>query len=118
MSEVATYIVVNGELIDANLQPPQSELQSAFKKSGKSIVIDMTVAKEVARGMIRTAREPLFIENDAAYTRAQQRNENAAAFVAKGEMLRGAPADTRIDDAVNAEELLTVVETIISEMKA
>lgn len=118
MSEVATYIDVQGELMDAALQPPQSSLQSAFRSSGGRIVIDMTVAKEIAREMIRTARAPLFLANDAAYTRAQQREEPTAGFVTKGEQLRDAPADARIDAATTPEALLDAVDAIVGELNA
>lgn len=120
MSEVAvkTYIDIDGELMDANLQPPQSDLQAAFRKSGKNIVIDMTAAKEVARDMVRHARVAEFIKNDAATMEALQKGDNAALTAAKtkGNQLRDAPADARINSATTPDELLSVVETISAEM--
>lgn len=120
MSEVETYINVQGDIVPASLQPPQSALQNAFRMNANKtqIVIDMTAAREEACNMIRRAREPLFLANDAAYTRAQQRGDDIAAYVAKGEQLRDAPADARIDAASTPEALLAAVEAIVQELES
>jgi hypothetical protein len=121
MSEVQTYIMVDGQLVDASLQPPQSSLQSAFKLNNKGkIVIDMTEAKKVARDMIRQARAGAFTKIDSRRGIAidDENTTERLAVKAAAKKLRDAPADTRIDNATTADELLTVVDTIVAEIES
>ena len=113
--EVEYFIKVGNKEVAANLQPPQSELQEAFRMTGARIVIDMVVAVDIAKEMIRTARKEAFAITDNEYMKALQKGENTKAIITKAEMLRNAPADTRITNAKNADELLTAVENIVKE---
>jgi hypothetical protein len=117
---VQTYIMIGGQQVDASLQPPQSSLQSAFKLNNKGkIIIDMQEAKKCARDMIRQARTSAFEKVDGRRGIAID-NEDAAEKLAvknAAKKLRDAPSDPRIDSATTADELLTVVDTIIAEIE-
>lgn len=118
--QVETYVMVEGNLMDASLQPSQSELQGAFvagKGKTPSIVIDMTVAKEIAKDMVRQARTSAFAKNDADTMMAMQRGDNAGLEAArkKGDFLRNASKDERISKAKTPDELLKAVEDITAE---
>jgi site-specific recombinase XerD len=121
MSDVETYIEVDGVLLDASLQPAESELQNAFAVTGtgtkRRIVIDMNKARECARDMIRAARKAAFEANDAATIRAMHTDDNSAMTAAKSKavQLRTATEDTRIDAAATPAELLNAVEVIVGE---
>lgn len=119
-SDVETYILVEGEEMPADLQPPQSELQGAFRRApgpAPGIVIDMVAALPIARDLVRQGRGAAFEANDAATMMAMQRgNANALADCrAKGDQLRGAPDDPRLAAASTPAALLAAVETIIAE---
>lgn len=118
MSNVQTYIMIEGELMDASLQPSQSNLQGAFRKGAQGkINIHMPTAKQIARDMIRQARVAKFAEVDARRGLALD-TDNATektAVKAAAQKLRDAPADPRIDAATTPDALLSAVDTIISE---
>lgn len=113
-----TYIMVEGNLMPASAQPPQGELQGAFRAGPKStIVIDMGAALPIAQDMIRQARAAAFAKNDAEFMRAQQRANDEASQAArnKGDQLRAATADPRLTKAKTPDALLKAVEDIIAE---
>lgn len=118
MSNVQTYIMVEGELMNASLQPSQSNLQGAFRKgTNGTIRINMPAAKLIAKDMIRQARVAKFAEVDARRGLAFD-TDNATektAVRAAAQKLRDAPADPRIDAATTPDALLSAVDTIISE---
>lgn len=121
MSEVQTYIMVDGQQVDASLQPSQSELQGAFKLNNKGkIVIDMGEAKKIAKNKIRQERTPLFEIVDGRRGIALDNDDATEKLAVKNaaKKLRDAPSDPRIDAATTPDELLMVVETIVSELKS
>lgn len=115
-----TFISIGGDPMPANLQPPQSDLQGAFRKStdGKRIVIDMPAARLIARDMIRQSRQAMFDRNDAATIRAMQSGDTVALAATKtrGDQLRAAPQDPRLENALTPDDLLDTVQAIISEL--
>lgn len=117
-----TFISIDGSLMPANIQPPQSELQGAFTRSGdgKRIVIDMARARGVARDMVRAVRQPLFDRNDALTIRAMQAGDGAALEAARlyGDRLRAAPQNPRLETALTPDDLLDTVHTIVTELNA
>lgn len=116
---VPTYIMVDGQQMDASLQPSQSQLQGAFKATAKgNITIHMPTAREIARNMIRAARVSRFAEVDSKRGLAIDNEDVALRLAIKGEAkkLRDAPSDPRIDAATTPDALLAAVETIIAEM--
>ena len=113
-----TYIMVEGNLMPASAQPPQGELQGAFRAGPKStIVIDMDAALPIAQDMVRHARTAAFAKNDAATMQAMQRGDNDAMAAAReqGDKLRAATADKRLTDAKTPDALLKAVEAITAE---
>lgn len=113
-----SYIMVEGNPMPAEAQPPESALQGAFRAGPKStIVIDMDAALPIAQDMIRQARAAAFAKNDAEFMRAQQRANDEAAQAArnKGDQLRAATADPRLTKAKTPDALLKAVEDIIAE---
>ena len=114
-----TFINIGGELMPANLQPPQSELQGAFRKSGdgKRIVIDMPAARDIARDMLRAVRASTWPKIDAARNKALEDGEGMASVKERSAVLRGVTKDPRIDEARTPDELLSVVEQISNELR-
>lgn len=119
-NNVSTYVMVDGQLIDASLQPTQTQLQDAYKlnNNGK-IVIHLPTAKNTARDMIRQARVSAFERVDSRRGIAIDNDDavEKAAVKAAAKKLRDAPSDARIDSATTPDELLAVVETICEEIK-
>lgn len=68
---------------------------------------DMTKAKNIFRDKIREVREPLLVNLDAEYMRADERNNNADKIIVaqKKQKLRDAPANTNIESATSIQEL-------------
>jgi hypothetical protein len=117
---VETFVVVEGNPLPANLQPPQSELQGAFRRAqGQqlAIVIDMEAALPIARDMVRQARVAAFALNDAAFMKAQRTDDDNALNAAKtkGQQLADAPADPRLTAATTPDALLQAVADVIAE---
>lgn len=114
---VSAYIMVEGQQMDAALQPPQSGLQGAFRKSGQSIAIHMPTARGIARDMIRQARAAKFAEIDARRGAAIDDDDavERAAVKAAAKKLKDAPQDPRIAAATTPDKLLAAVEAIIAE---
>lgn len=84
------------------------------------ITIDMDKAKSIAVGRVRLAREPVLKALDVSYMRAIEANDMTAgnAIAAKKQVLRDAPADARIHEATNPDELTAAVSAIVLEMGA
>jgi hypothetical protein len=116
---VHTYIMVEGQQMDASLQPSQSQLQGAFRATAKgNITIHLPTAKQIARDMIRAARSEKFAQVDARRGLAID-DDNATeklAVKAAAKKLRDAPQDARIEAATTPDGLLAAVEAIIAEM--
>ena len=113
-----THIMVEGKIMPASAQPPESALQGAFREGPKeTIVIDMKAALPIAQDMVRQARAAAFEKNDAAFMKAQRTGDDKAieAAKAKGKQLADAPADTRLTKAKTPGALLKAAEDIIAE---
>lgn len=113
-----TFINIEGRLLPAADQPPQSELQGAFRANAAGrITVHMPTAKQIARDMIRQARAEKFravddlrnqaLDDDDATRRAQAK--------AAAQKLRQAPQDPRIGAATTPTELLAAVDAIVAE---
>lgn len=116
-----TYILIDGQLLPAADQPPQSELQGAFKATPKGkITVHMPTARELARDMVRQARAERFKAIDSLRNQALDEDDEQlrAKVKAKARQLKDAPADPRIDAATTPDELLATVEALIGEMQA
>lgn len=117
---IETFVMVEGNPMPANLQPPYHALQGAFRAAAgptPSIVIDMSAALPIAQDLVREARRPAFVLNDAATMEAMQKADTEALSVCrtKGDQLRDAPEDPRLAAALTPEALLAAVEDIAGE---
>lgn len=114
MSEVKTYVVVDGQTLDtADYAFPQNRyFTDAWAISEDSnhkqiIVIDVEKAKEVWKRRMREARAPIMAKLDADYFRALETTDTAKAteIAAKKQLLRDV---TKLPELLNA----TAVEEI------
>lgn len=71
------------------------------------IFVDMNKARDIHRGALRAAREPILAELDVAYQRADEMGDTAAkaAIAKEKQRLRDVTNDPRIDSAQTPEEL-------------
>jgi len=116
-----TFILIDGRLLPAADQPPESELQGAFRATAKGkISVHMPTAREIARDMVRQARADRFKAVDDLRNQALDEDDVAlrARVKAKARELKDAPADPRIDAATTPAGLLAAVEAVIAEMQA
>jgi hypothetical protein len=116
---VPTYIQLGDEQVDASMvEVPESRtFRNAWVLEGEAIVVDMDLAREIARDKIRQEREPLLKELDTEYLRLSETGTAANEVIEAKQMLRDAPADTRLDAAQDPESLEMAMTTIIDEMK-
>jgi hypothetical protein len=114
-----TFIMVDGTQLPANLQPPFPSLQSAFRNSSGRITIDLVAARNVARDIIRRERTPLFEKNDVAALNAALRKDDAAvtATLDRGDALRDATRDPRLETANTPQDILDTTDLIVSDLK-
>ena len=112
MSEVKSYVVVDGRTLDTAdyALPDNSNFRDAWSFVDKVIVIDVEKAKDVWRNKIREARKPILDALDAAYFRALEDNDTAkqTEIAAKKKLLRDAPALPEITNATTVEEIEAV----------
>ena len=121
---IPTYIQLGDEQVDASMvEVPESRtFRHAWVLEGDAIVVDMPMARDIARDKIRQEREPLLRDLDIEYQRNTEQGLEAAAtttadIIAAKNKLRDAPADSRIDAAQDPEALEEMMNTIIDEMK-
>jgi hypothetical protein len=120
-------VMIDGVEVDARLQPQQPHLhvfQPAFKltpaskKQPQRIVIDIEVARGVAKDLIRAARAPAFLRNDGELIKAYRTSDKKAEAAAKenGQRLADTTKDPRLVEAKTPDELYDAIEAIISEL--
>lgn len=74
------------------------------------ITTNMEIAKSIWRDQLRLMRIPLLQQLDIEYIRALENNDliKQQDIINKKQILRDAPKDLRIDDAITTEQLLTI----------
>src|SRR5262245_28481118 len=78
-SPEARDAVVNCEPIDLAAIPSDRYFRNAWKRAGRSKVgIDMPMAREIHRNVLRRMREPLLARADADYMKADEEEDVAA----------------------------------------
>lgn len=117
MSEVKTYVVVDGQTLDtAEYALPQNRnfsdawALSEDKDHNQIIVIDVEKAKDVWRNKMREARTPLLDKLDAAFFRAMEDGDTKKQkdIAAQKKLLRDAPALPELAAATTVEEIEAV----------
>lgn len=117
MSEVKTYVVVDGQTLDtADYSFPENRhftdawALAEDKNHKPIIVIDIEKAKNVWRNRMRQARNPIMIALDAEYFRAlEEGNTNKQKEIAnKKKLLRDVTKLPELDAAKTVEEIEAV----------
>lgn len=99
--------LVSWRFIQYNDIPPDRTYRDAWADIGGRVAHNMNKAREIHRGHIRVARGEKFAALDAAYMRADERNDNAEKKRVGDikQRLRDMPSDPAIDAAQTIEEL-------------
>jgi len=102
-----TYINIAGDVRDAaSLEMPVSRVfRDAWAFEGEAVVVDMPVAKEIHKVVLRAERKPLLEALDVEFMKALETGGDAAAVTAKKEVLRNVTSDLRIVAAETPEAL-------------
>ena len=79
-------------------------------------IIDMTLAKDVWRDKIRTARIPKLQELDIQYMRAQEAGDDTSEIVKTKNKLRDFPAKAEIESASTVEELKAIWDNDLGDI--
>jgi len=117
MSEVKTYVVVDGQTLDTTQYsfPQNRYFNDAWALSedenhNQIVVIDVEKAKEVWKRRMREARSPIMTKLDAEYFRAlETANTTAATEIAtKKQLLRDATKLPELLNATTVEEIEAV----------
>ena len=117
MSEVKTYVVVDGQTLDtAEYALPQNRnfsdawALSEDKNHNQIIVIDVEKAKDVWRNKMREARKPILDSLDADFFRAMEDGDakKQKDIAAQKKLLRDAPALPELAAATTVEEIEAV----------
>lgn len=69
------------------------------------ITHDMNKAREIWKTRIRTARKPILEQLDIQFMRTTEENGDTLEIVAKKNLLRDFPQDSRIEAATSVEDL-------------
>ena len=121
---IPTYIQLGDEQVDASkVEVPESRVfRGAWVLEGEAIVVDMDLARDIARDKIRAEREPLLRDLDIQYQRNTEAGPGGCGdheyrhHRGETEAARR-PGDSRIDAAQDPESLEMAMNTIIDEMK-
>lgn len=113
-----TFVSIDGQLVNASLQPPFHDLQGAFTLKRGKIVVDMVAAREIARDAIRRVRNENWPRIDAARARAVEDGEGMDLVRARSAILRDATKDPRIEAAQTPSDLTAVIVAISDELAA
>ena len=117
MSEVKTYVVVDGQTLDtAQYSFPQNRYfsdawaLSEDENHNQIVVIDVEKAKEVWKRRMREARSPLMTKLDADYFRALETQDVAKAteIATKKQLLRDVTKLPELLNATTVEEIEAV----------
>lgn len=104
--------------IDPTDLPGDGTFRNAWRDSGEAVVIDMPVARDIARGHLRRVRAPVLLDLDVQAARAiEQANTGALAEIAADKQrLRDITDRSEIAVAATPEDLKAIVEQIAAEM--
>ena len=117
MSDVKTYVVVDGQTLDtAEWALPKHRYFTDAWAMGEDefknaiVVIDVEKAKEVWRRRMREARAPLMTKLDAEYFRAMEEGDKAKQkeIAATKKLLRDVTSLKELADAKTVEEIEAV----------
>jgi hypothetical protein len=117
MSEVKSYVVVDGQTLDtADYALPQNKnfsdawAISQDKDHNQIIIIDVEKAKNVWRNKMREARKPILDALDATYFRALEDadTDKQKDIAAKKKLLRDVTALPELANATTVEEIEAV----------
>tara|TARA_B110000908_G_C9969529_1_gene320479 strand:+ start:223 stop:591 length:369 start_codon:yes stop_codon:yes gene_type:complete len=105
----------DGNLIDASSAtiPSDRHFRNAWTLSGSTITEDLTAAKTLFKEKIREVRKPLLEEQDVAYMKAIEADDDDAKTAAANAKtaLRNAPAASAITNAANITALKNAWDT-------
>ena len=85
----------------------------AYRVRGGVIAPDMTVARDLFRGMMRVARAPKLAALDVAFQRALETGSDTSIIVAQKQALRDVTSDPAIEAAQTPDELKQVWPSIL-----
>ena len=117
MSEVKTYVVVDGQTLDtaAYALPQNRHFSDAWALSedenhNQIVVIDVEKAKEVWKRRMREARAPILTKLDAEYFRAMEEGSatKQKSIAAQKKLLRDVTALPELLNATSVEEIEAV----------
>ena len=109
----------SANVVDVDTVPSDRTFRNAWvTEQGKSVEIDLSKAKDVAKDKVRQVRTPKFQELDIAYQRADEAGDAdaKAAVVVKKQTARDATADTKITNADSVANLKTGMNEVITEV--
>lgn len=99
---------------------PDRTFRNAWKKKTGGIDIDLSKARDIAKDIIRQERPPVLERLDAEYFKAHEIGDalKLEEVVNNKVKARDATEDTRIRDAKTPDDLKSVMNTIVEEIKA
>ena len=107
-----------GDIEASKTTVPESRVfRNAWVLEGDIIIVDMDLARDVARDKIRQERAPLLADLDTQYLRLSETGAAPTDIIAAKQKLRDAPQDSRLDAAQDPASLEEAMSVIIDEMK-
>ena len=113
-----TLININGDVREASsLQTPNDRtFRGAWLFNGSVVEVDMKLARDIHRDVIRQEREAEFEKLDAKWFLAMEKSDEAqqAAIAVSKQKLRDAPDHPSIDAAKTPEELKALTLAVLT----
>lgn len=95
--------------------PSDRTFREAWKKNGIAVDVDMPIARDIKRDMLREERAGLLEVEDVAFMMALENSQPTAAITARKQRLRDVTIAPEIDTATTPEELLAFRPTVFDE---
>jgi len=113
-----TMININGDVRDAkSLQVPTDRtFRGAWMFDGDAVEVDMKLARDIHRDVLRAERNDKFDKLDADWFRAMEKSDESqqAAIAVSKQKLRDAPDHPSIDAATTPEELKALTLDVLT----
>jgi hypothetical protein len=102
---------INPQIVEADAIPTDRTYRNAWSHSGSGIAVDMEVAREIQRDILRRMREPLLADLDLVFMKALEQGDVAATKEAalQKQVLRDVTDDPAIEAALTPDALKLVV---------
>lgn len=112
---MTTRIEIGNDIRDAASVNTLSDrtFREAWQFAGSAVEVDLALAKEIHKDILRMERAPIMQELDVEYMVALEKGQSTLGIASKKQSLRDVTNDPRIDAASSVDELKSLTLTFL-----